>query len=234
MKGTHSQRDDNRNMALYRQDENAAPFKSGSAESHRTWHDLMGEIVTLSGDIDILGHDESVAPDDVHERHAHVNLKDRAADLAKAGELLRDTEVSRHSNSFKRTSSFGSLDDLDLEETRPSKKISPMDRLANAVSASLEASLKPPTPTQVLTPQQPQVQKPLLSDYATNADVLAVLGPQDAQLIASYLNQLNVFGFDSPELMLGLVNQMNLFTDMGFKVGHAFRINKLLSDIDNK
>ena len=51
-----------------------------------------------------------------------------------------------------------------------------MDRLANAVSASLEASLKPPTPTQVLTPQQPQVQKPLLSDYATNADVLAVLG----------------------------------------------------------
>jgi len=43
-----------------------------------------------------------------------------------------------------------------------------------------------------------------------------------------------VFGFDSPELMLGLVNQMNLFTEMGFKVGHAFRINKLLSDIDNK
>ena len=85
LKGTHCQKEYNRNLALYRQDENAASFKSGSAESHRTWHDLMGEIVTLSGDIDILGHDESVAPDDVHEPYAHVNLQKRAADLAKAG-----------------------------------------------------------------------------------------------------------------------------------------------------
>ena len=119
-----------------------------------------------------------------------------------------------------------------------------MDRLANAVSASLEASLKasaPPTvmeaTPQVYTPQQqhePQLQKPVLSDFATNADVLAVLGHQDEQLIASYLHQLNVFGFDNPELMLGLANHINLFTDMGFKVGHAFRINKLLLEIENK
>ena len=42
-----------------------------------------------------------------------------------------------------------------------------------------------------LKEDQPQPQRPMLSDFATNADVLAVLGPQDEQLIASYLQQLN-------------------------------------------
>ena len=128
-----------------------------------------------------------------------MNLNKRAADLAKAGKLLRDTEVSRHSNSLKQTNSFGSLDNLDMEEIRPPRKILPIDRLANAVSALLEASLKPPAPPTVMeaTPQQ---------ETNHNLGVLAVLGPQDEQLIASYLHQLNVIGFD-----------MNLFTDMGFK-----------------
>ena len=71
-----------------------------------------------------------------------------------------------------------------------------MDRLAIAARATLEANLKQSAPPTVMAmiaatllhasekEDQPQPQKPMLSDFATNADDLAVLGPKDEQLIA--------------------------------------------------
>ena len=139
-----------RNIDLYEKDRVGISFRSGSAEQHQQWHDLMEEIFELKGDsIKIF--------DDVPAKDPIIDVKQTEKDLKAAGEFLRGDELEnfRTKRSAKRSTTPASKKarakspvdehssdyDSAAEGTKP-KELSPQDQLALALTAKLQADLE--------------------------------------------------------------------------------------------
>ena len=120
--------------------------------------------------------------------------------------------------------------------------MTPTDRLATALALKLESDLEKEKQTSVqsapiLPPhaQSNQAQY-YVSSFQTIQEMLQLVGTTDHTVLETYASKLIEFGFDTPQLMLGINGEYGLLIRMGFKVGHALRLLKVIAqfvdDID--
>ena len=133
-----------------------------------------------------------------------------------------------------------SLADSDEDSKPPA--LTPNERLCNVLAMKLEhdmekektaaATSAPPPPAALDQPTH----KYLVSSFPTIQDVLQLIGTPDEQLLDKYAAKLIDYGFDTPELLLGVKKEYNLLMEMGFRVGHAVKflkvIDRFVNDLD--
>ena len=71
----------------------------------------------------------------------------------------------------------------------------------------------------------------MLSSFGIIKEIVELIGAVDAQLVDRYVEQLTVFGFETPQLLLGAKGEFQLLLDMKFKIGHALKFMKVLDQI---
>ena len=80
---------------------------------------------------------------------------------------------------------------------------------------------------------EPELQQPVhpqyfLSNFSTLQSVLDLVGIPSPQLREQYVKSLVDFGFETPQLLLGLAGNAGLLADCGLKMGHALCLANLL------
>ena len=120
------------------------------------------------------------------------------------------------------------------DEDIPPKKLTPTDQLALAVAEKLKAD----TARETAALQAPAAQEPtvptfkyLLSQFRSIEDILDVAGITNPAQVEEYKAALVDFGFETPDLMMGLRFNRDLFNAMKFRVGHAIKLASILADI---
>ena len=107
--------------------------------------------------------------------------------------------------------------------------LSATDKMANAITAKLQADMQataPPTPTPVRC-------KYALSFSLDNWQVMREAGILNEELLANYVQTLEDWGFETPCLMLGVLESPSILNkSMGFKAGHSIRLLQFLGQID--
>jgi len=108
------------------------------------------------------------------------------------------------------------------DEDIPPKKLTPTDQLALAVAEKLKAD----TARETAALQAPAAQEPtvptfkyLLSQFRSIEDILDVAGITNPAQVEEYKAALVDFGFETPDLMVGLRFNHDLFNAMKFRVG---------------
>ena len=106
-----------------------------------------------------------------------------------------------------------------------------MDRLCLALADKLERDNRAQgiQPVWTLEPdlQQPVHPQYFLSTFTTLQSVLDLVGIPSPQLREQYVKTLVDFGFETPQLLLGLAGNAGLLAD-GLKMGHALCLANLL------
>ena len=195
--------------AQYLKNREEVPYQSGSAEQYEEWKDVMECIYQLTGDEDVV--EQGV--------NSKADLKQRDKDMAAAGEMIR----SKNLNQFKKRA-HQNLPDRAEDGKRPAH--SPMDQLCIGMSAFLESQ----TPTEVKV-QQPSKKYKLSSFGDEVKNVLELVGMKDQELLNEYARNLIFNGFETPDLLMACT--FDDFVGMKFKNGHALKMVKVLSQIED-
>ena len=228
-----------RNLAVYTTEKEGVPFRSGSDEQHSEWHDIMDEISTLTAeakenDVELVFQDET------------QEKKTTEQDLKVVGEIFRNGQLEQYrgrkkTSTPKRATSTSKRKGEDTiicsdssDEDIPPKKLTPTDQLALAVAEKLKAD----TARETAALQAPAAQEPtvptfkyLLSQFRSIEDILDVAGITNPAQVEEYKAALVDFGFETPDLMMGLRFNRDLFNAMKFRVGHAIKLASILADI---
>ena len=228
-----------KNVELFLTSKDAHHFKSGTAEEHTVWQDLMEEITQL------------MYPDDHALELASVSLQEE--DVKKAGELVRDEELSKFTKTHPKRKSYRTpkstgkkykVSTLDSGSSNDDQELVPMDRLCLALASRLEKENTsqatnnipdkqehPPLP--IAPSPQGVVMDPVtyyISRFQTVEDVLLLSGIPDGPILQGYMANLTENGFDSPPMLLGIAGKPDtLLNRLGFRLGHAIRLANLLT-----
>ena len=182
-------------MQSYTADKDGAPFKSGSDEQHQAWHDIIEEIIKFIESFKEKNTEQPPLP-------TAADLKEREQDLKEAGEMLRGDRRKLQKRRAKRQKVSTKSQQVDYNsDSEDVQVLTPTDRLANALSAKLEAETK-----QVGTPATFNHAPPKLplTSFTDNRHVLNCAGISNKQIVHTYCQKLDDFGFKTPLLMLGL------------------------------
>ena len=229
------------NLALYKADQSTFPFNSGTAEDHTRWHDVMEEIACLE-----TQHSEKFS---ISREQSNTDLQ---KDPKTAGELVTFSDYTTFLNNRSRANNKRPklsrqqdvqvvYSDVDVDSYKP-PILTPTDRLATALALKLESDLKKEKETSIQSAPVPpphaqsnQAQY-YVSSFQTIQEMLQLVGTTDHTVLETYASKLIEFGFDTPQLMLGINGEYDLLIRMGFKVGHALRLLKVIAqfvdDID--
>ena len=237
LRGPHCKAEWERNLKHYENGESLAPFKSGSNEEHGKWHNIMWDIHTRIQDANMpvesgiiaVNVDQLDEPTEVGgfppETPAVLEK-----DLKVAGELLRATVYTKFQRQRQRKrkveEQMFSPGEGESEDS-PNSKLTCMDKLAMALTKKLEQDTRP---QQSLPNTQPTFMHNVSAFGDSIGNILALVGLKDLQLLQQYKNLLVQNGFESPDLMLPLNAAM--LVDMGFRLGHALKLQQVLSTVD--
>ena len=200
------------NLKAYKENKQSVPFRSGSAEDHLRWHDVMEEVCSLEA-----MHVETQAE---VQSSTSVAVKRQQQDLKTAGEVVRTANYTKFVDAQRKkvkkpkiapNKDVTLLDDSDSDAvSEVEKKVSPTDRLANALAMKLEADIAKENATQqqplpdsahapVLTQSTVPSSKYMLSSFGIIKEIVELIGAVDAQLVDRYVEQLTAFGFETPQ-----------------------------------
>ena len=159
-----------------------------------------------------------------------------------AGELLRggqlDNFVQKGAGRKKKPRMDGAFkkrvsDQMDSDSDSSSHSVevlSATDKMANAITAKLQADMQATAPPTIPTPVH---FKYALSSFLDNWQLMREAGILNEELLAKYVHTLEDWGFETPCLMLGVLESPSILsTSMGFKAGHSIRLLQFLGQID--
>ena len=150
-----------------------------------------------------------------------ADLKECEQDLKEAGEMLRGDQLDNYRRKIqkrraKRQKVSTKSQQVDYNsDSEDVQVLTPTDRLANALSAKLEAETK-----QVGTPATFNHAPPKfpLPSFTDNRHVLNCAGITNEEIVHTYCQKLDDFGFETPLLMLGLRGNLEfLMKEVDFK-----------------
>ena len=108
--------------------------------------------------------------------------------------------------------------------------LSATDKMANAITAKLQADMQATAPPTIPTPVH---FKYALSSFLDNWQLMREAGILNEELLAKYVHTLEDWGFETPCLMLGVLESPSILsTSLGFKAGHSIRLLQFLGQID--